>query len=87
MKREIMKPNVRDRENIEKYVQFFIDKKYKANGMLGFKNRSKEIARIIKENDCDLLIIGSHGHKAFGDWIFRETIQSRKAYDIESLYL
>ena len=60
----------KDRENIEKYVQFFIDKKYKANGMLGFKNRSKEIARIIKENDCDLLIIGSHGHKAFGDWIF-----------------
>ena len=66
----------RDQEQLDKYVQFFAGRNYKATGVLGYKKRSSEIARIIKEQGCDLLIIGSHGHKAIGDWLFGETINT-----------
>ncbi|RYE25536.1 MAG: iron/manganese transporter [Sphingobacteriales bacterium] len=67
---------IKDKEHLNEYVQFFADKGYEARGVIGFNHRSKEIARIIKENGCDLLIVGSHGHKTIGDWIFGETINS-----------
>ncbi|MBS1584427.1 MAG: Nramp family divalent metal transporter [Bacteroidetes bacterium] len=67
---------LRDQEQLDKYVQFFAGRNYKATGVLGYKKRSSEIARIIKEQGCDLLIIGSHGHKAIGDWLFGETINT-----------
>jgi len=67
---------LRDQEQLDKYVQFFAERRHKATGVLGFKKRSSEIARIIKDQDCDLLIIGSHGHKGIGDWVFGETINT-----------
>ena len=66
----------KDQDHIDEYVKLLAEQGYKATGILGFKNRSAEIARIIKENNCDLLIIGSHGHKAALDWILGETINS-----------
>jgi manganese transport protein len=66
----------KDKANMDKYVNMFREKGYNATGILGFKKRTKEIARLIKENDCDLLIIGSHGHKTAQDWLFGETINS-----------
>ncbi len=65
-----------DQEHLAEYEKYFTDKGFQAKGILGFRNRSKEIARIINENNCDLLIIGSHGHKAMGDMLFGETINS-----------
>ncbi|MDR3678397.1 MAG: Nramp family divalent metal transporter [Flavipsychrobacter sp.] len=65
-----------DQEHLAEYEKYFIDKGFQAKGILGFRNRSKEIARIINENNCDLLVIGSHGHKAMGDMLFGETINS-----------
>ncbi len=67
---------INDREHLHKYVDFFKEKGYKAEGVLGFKNRAKEIARILKENNCDLLVVGSHGHKNLKDLIFGETINA-----------
>jgi manganese transport protein len=67
---------IKDKELLHKYVSIFTDKGVKAEGILGFKHRTKEIARIIKEHDCDLLIVGSHGHKSIGDLVFGETINS-----------
>jgi manganese transport protein len=61
---------------IYKYIQLFADKSLKAQGILGFKNRKDEIARIVKENNCDLLVLGSHGHKSIKDFIFGETINT-----------
>ncbi|MES2703716.1 MAG: Nramp family divalent metal transporter [Bacteroidota bacterium] len=65
-----------DKDNLDEYVAMLIEKGYKAHGLLGFKNRAAEIARIVKENKCDLLIIGSHGHKATKDFIYGETINT-----------
>jgi manganese transport protein len=67
---------IQDNEHLHKYVAFMRDKGYKAEGILGFKNRAKEIARILKENNCDLLVVGSHGHKTVKDLIFGETINA-----------
>jgi len=36
----------------------------------------EEIARIVTENNCELLVMGSHGHKTAKDWLFGETINS-----------
>ena len=49
---------------------------YAANGILGFNHRAKEIVRIIKENDVDMLVIGAHGHAGIKDWFYGQTIDS-----------
>ena len=66
----------KDRDHIDEYVKLLEAKGYNSSGILGYKNRSAEIARIIKENNCDLLVIGSHGHKTALDWLFGETINT-----------
>lgn len=67
---------IQDKQMMAMYVALLEQQQYKAKGILGFKDRAKEIARIIEQNNCDLLVIGSHGHKAINDWIFGETINS-----------
>jgi manganese transport protein len=66
----------RDKEFLDKYTSLFLEKGYPATGILGFKSRVNEIARIVTEQNCELLVIGSHGHKIAKDWIFGETINS-----------
>ena len=66
----------KDQDHLDEYVALLQAKGYRATGILGFKNRTDEIARIIKENNCDLLIIGSHGHKTIKDLVFGETINT-----------
>lgn len=66
----------KDRQHLDEYVHMLREKGYVATGMLGYKNRAREIARIIEEQGCDLLIIGSHGHGAAKDILFGETINT-----------
>ncbi len=67
---------LQDKAYLDKYVQLFADSQLKAQGVLGFKHRTDEIARIVKEHNCDLLVLGSHGHKSVKDFIFGETINT-----------
>lgn len=67
---------VEDQKRMDHYVQLFAEKGYLANGMLGFYDRAKEIARISKDVNADLLIMGSHGHRGIKDWLLGETIDS-----------
>jgi manganese transport protein len=41
---------IKDKEHLHKYVDFLTARGYKAEGLLGFNHRAKEIARIIKAN-------------------------------------
>lgn len=41
---------------------------------LGYNNRVKTIADICRHHEADILIVGSHGHRGFMDFIFGETI-------------
>ncbi|MBS1783431.1 MAG: Nramp family divalent metal transporter [Bacteroidetes bacterium] len=63
-----------DRKMLAAYVQFFEQYQHKADAVLGYRNRSGEIARLVKESEADLLILGSHGHKAIKDFVLGETI-------------
>ena len=67
---------IQDLERLDAYAAFLSDKGYNAIAVLGFKNRAKEIARIVKQENCDMLIIGSHGHTTIKDWLLGETINS-----------
>ncbi len=63
-----------DKIMMDGYVRLFDQKGFVAEPVLGFKRRTKEIARIVKETQADLLIVGSHGHQGFSDLIFGETV-------------
>ena len=64
----------KDREQLESIVAQLNEKGIKSKGILGFKNRSKEIVRIVEEEHADLLIIGAHGHKGIKDFIYGSTV-------------
>jgi manganese transport protein len=67
---------VQDREQLEHYASFFRERGFQTSAILGYKARAREIARIVKETGCGLVIVGSHGHKTFADWLFGETVDS-----------
>lgn len=64
----------RDKIRMEAYIKMIEEKGYPASYELGFKKRTREIARITEQQKADLLIVGSHGHKGFSDFIFGETV-------------
>ena len=63
----------KDQEKISDYVSQLIAKGFSAEGKLGFKSRSKEIIRISKESNADMLVIGAHGHSGIKDLVYGET--------------
>jgi len=65
----------KDQQRLDAYVNELQLKGLAANGLLGFNNRIKEIVRLVKENNADILVIGAHGHTGFKDIIFGQTIE------------
>jgi len=65
-----------DKERMTLYEKLLGEKGVKVSGRLGFRNRKKELVRIIKEENADLLVIGAHGHTGVKDWLYGETIDS-----------
>ena len=63
----------KDKEKLDDYVSQLIAKGFIVEGKLGFKNRAKEIVRIVKEANADMLVIGAHGHTGLKDLIYGET--------------
>jgi len=43
---------------------------------MGYGRPRKEISRIAKESNADLLVMGAHGHKGIKDLIFGSTIDA-----------
>jgi len=66
----------KDAEQMEFYVEQLKERGFDAEGKLGFRNRVKEIARIVNENKADMLVIGAHGHTALKDFIYGETVNA-----------
>ena len=42
---------------------------------LGFGTASRSIPDLCKKHCCDLLIMGTHGHRSFKDWILGTTVE------------
>jgi manganese transport protein len=65
-----------DQQKLDRYVAYVTQKGLVAESKLGFKNRNKDIPRLVKEANADMLIIGAHGHKGMKDWLYGETIDA-----------
>lgn len=66
----------KDKERMDSYVLQLMHRGIKVEGHLGFRNRSKEIVRIVKELNADMLVVGAHGHTGLKDFIYGETVNS-----------
>jgi manganese transport protein len=66
----------KDRERIEAYAQQLLLLGYTVNCELGYKNRVKEIVRLVNAANADMLVMGAHRHSGLKDYLFGETIES-----------
>ena len=65
-----------DKERMDQYVAQLKQHGLIAEGHIGFKNRAKEIVRLVKSLDADMLVVGAHGHTGLKDFIYGETVNS-----------
>jgi manganese transport protein len=66
----------KDKERMDWYVSQLQQRGYLVEGHLGFRNRAKEIVRIVKELNADMLVAGAHGHSGLKDFIYGETVNT-----------
>jgi manganese transport protein len=65
-----------DQERLDKYQETLEADHYHAITRLGHINRSREIVRIVKEEQAEMLVIGAHGHTGLKDFIYGETVNT-----------
>lgn len=65
-----------DDERLQFYIRQLQERGFTTTGHLGFRNRAKEIVRLVKESKADMLVIGAHRHTGVKDWLYGETINS-----------
>jgi manganese transport protein len=66
----------RDQERLDRYKALLAEKGIGSQTELGFRQRSKEIVRIVREQAADMLVIGAHGHTGLKDFIYGETVNA-----------
>jgi manganese transport protein len=60
-------------------VQYVLDltaQGYTVSSKLGFGNPKKSIPEIVNNLQCDLLVMGAHGHRGIKDIIFGTTLDA-----------
>lgn len=63
-----------DNENLKAYQQQLIQQGYKSEVVLGYGRPHSAIPKLI--DGCDLLVMGTHGHKTIKDILFGTTVES-----------
>lgn len=66
----------KDKEQLNFYSDQLKTKGFTTESHLGFGPRAKEIVRLVKETNADMLVIGAHGHKGVKDWFYGQTINT-----------
>ncbi len=66
----------KDKERMDSYVLQLQNQGFTAEGFLGYKNRAKEIVRIAKGVNADMIVMGAHGHTGIKDFIYGETVNT-----------
>ena len=75
-----------DTENLKQYASDLRNQGYNVYVRLGFGSPKKDIPRLVREFEADLLVMGSHGHKMMKDIIYGTTIDTvRHAVRIPAL--
>jgi manganese transport protein len=65
-----------DFNNLEQYVSALKELGYKATANIGYGSRGAAIATVVNKEHVDLLVMGSHGHKAVKDLIYGTTVDT-----------
>jgi manganese transport protein len=65
-----------DRARLESYAAQLKDMGYTVEHYVGYKSRVKEIIRIVKSSQAEMLIMGAHRHAGLKDYIFGQTIEA-----------
>jgi len=72
-----------DKAYLERLAEEVAERDFQVNTDLRFGQPVEELVKSVKENNFDLLVLGSHGHHLMGDIIYGETVDSvRHAIDI-----
>lgn len=66
----------KDKARLENYAMQLKQLGYEAIYELGYRNRKKEIVRIVDKNKANLLVMGAHQHRGIKDYLFGETIET-----------
>lgn len=67
---------ISDKNALTNYQTDLEEKGYKVTTHLGYGNPKKSIPEIVNANNCDLLVMGAHGHNTFKDIIFGTTLDA-----------
>lgn len=61
---------------LKQYALQIQEKGYKCEVALGFGSPKTAIPKLVNSNNCDMLVMGTHGHKTFKDILLGTTIES-----------
>ncbi len=67
---------ISDKDNLEKYKTELESQGYHIHLKLGFGNPKTSIPEIVNKANCDLLVMGAHGHRGLKDIIFGTTLDT-----------
>lgn len=65
-----------DKNNLLNYQNQLKEKGYNVHIKLGFGNPKKSIPEIVNKTECDLLVMGAHGHRGLKDIILGTTLDA-----------
>lgn len=65
-----------DKENLTQYSNYLHQQGYTTEIQIGYGNPAKGISEIVNKSNCDLLVMGAHGHKTFKDLLFGATVDA-----------
>jgi manganese transport protein len=64
-----------DKKRLDHYCEQLKAQGYQVEAVLGYKNRVREIIRIVKDSGADMVVMGAHRHSGWKDYLFGETIE------------
>ncbi len=66
----------KDIERLQNYVTELKQQGYNIESEVGYRNRVKEIVRIVQQGNADMLVMGAHGHTGLKDFIYGSTVNT-----------
>lgn len=63
-----------DKQHLQSYVRQLQARGFSVEGQLGYRSRIREILRIVKAADADMLVMGAHKHTGIMDFLYGETV-------------
>ena len=65
----------KDKEHMQSYVDQLQQLGYMVEGHLGYRNRIKEIVRLVSQANANMLVMGAHRHSGIMDFLYGETVE------------